>query len=178
MHSATFGVIGDAHRRQRRRLAMIAATAASLAVVLDLALSGELGAPAPVQATVSVAPSAVLSQPPYMGVACPTRQCDSVGLSVWLRQPAISVSATVAGHPVELTVRAALPYQPEVARARRMFTGYLAPVRLITPMHIVGPPANWSGPNDPDPLVQLRIDSGGGRVVMTRLRVPVQAGWG
>ena len=180
MHSATFGVIGDARGRQRRRIAMIAAAILGLAVVVELAVSGELGrAPTPPQSTVNVTPSAVLSQPPYMGVACPTRRCDSIGLSVWLRQPAIAVSASVAGHALKLTVRAALPYQPAAARARRMFTGYLAPLRLVTPMHLTRlPPTNWSGPNDPDPLVQLRIESAAGRVRLTRLRVPVQPGWG
>jgi hypothetical protein len=179
MHSATFGVIDDARGRQRRRFGMIAATAIGLAAVVGLAVSRERGpATAPVQRTVRVAPSVVLSQPPYMGTSCPTPRCDSVGLSVWLRQPATAVSATVGGHPLKLTVRAALPYQPATARARRMFVGYLAPLRLITPMHLVlVPGAMWPG-NDPDPLVQLRIDSGGGRVLLTQLRVLVQPGWG
>ena len=180
MGSVTFGVIGDARGHQRRRLAMIAAAALGAAMVVDVPVSREPGAaPAPVQRTVQVAPSLVLSQPPYMGVACQTRRCDSVGLSVWLRQPATAVSATVAGHPVKLTTRAALPYQPAAARARTMFTGYLAPLRLLTQMHVVRlPPANWSGPNDPNPLVQLRIHTRSGPVVLTQLRAQVQPGWG
>jgi hypothetical protein len=38
----------------------------------------------------------LFSQPPYVGVACPTANsiaCDRVGLAIWLRRPAARVNA-------------------------------------------------------------------------------------
>lgn len=60
-----------------------------------------------------------------------------------------------------------------------MFVGYIAPLRLVTRMHLVlGPATSWPTSNSPDPLVRLRIDYGDGRVLLTRLRIPLQPGWG
>ena len=179
MHSVTFGVIDDARGRQRRRLSIVAVLAicAGIAVGLIVARTGNPSAaraptfPAPNR----VAAAAVFSQAPDMGVACHSGACDSVGLAVWLRRPAVSVSATIAGHPFGLTTWQARPFAPQTPR--KMFVGYLTPLRLITSMQRVGPPTDWTG-NWPQPLVSLRITYRSGRIVMTRLRVPVQPGWG
>lgn len=180
MHSAAFGVIDDARGRQWRRLSIVAVLAicAGIAVGLIVArteIPSTTRAPT-LNAPSRVAAAAVFSQAPDMGVACHSGACDSVGLAVWLRRPAVSVSATIAGHPFGLTTWQARPFTPSTPR--KMFVGYLTPLRLITRMRLVGPPSAWPTANSPSPLVSLTITYGGGRVVTTRLRVPVQPGWG
>ena len=113
-----------------------------------------------------------------MGVACRfAPSCDSVGLAVWLRRPAAAVSATIAGHSLRLTVTTAYP-RPG---ARATFVGYLRSYRLITrvPLLVGAGPTTWDTDGDwPSAHVQLRIDYGHGRIVLTRLDVPLQPGWG
>jgi hypothetical protein len=180
VHSVALGVIDRARERQRRRLGIVAAIAIGAAVTASLIVSrsGDLwtGRAPPLSVPSQVAPTAVFSQAPDMGVACHAGACDSVGLAVWLRRPAVSVSATIAGHPFGLTTWHARPFAPQTPR--KMFVGYLTPLRLITHMRLAGPPSTWPTANSPHPLVLLRITYRGGRVVMTRLRVPVQPGWG
>jgi len=181
MHSVALGVIDRARERQRRRLGIVAVIAicAALTVSLIVSRSGDLwtGRASTVSVPSQVAPAAVFSQAPDMGVACHAGACDSVGLAVWLRRPAVSVSATIAGHPFGLTTGQARPFAPQTPR--KMFVGYLTPQQLVTGMRLVnGPPSTWPTANSPHPLVVLRITYRGGRVVMTRLRVPVQPGWG
>jgi len=180
MHAVAFGVIDDARGRQRRRCSIVAVLAicAGIAGGLIVARTGNPSAArAPTfSAANRVGAAAVFSQAPDMGVACHSGACDSVGLAVWLRRPAVSVSATIAGHPLGLTTWQAQPFMPSTPR--KMFVGYLTPLRLITRMRPVGPPATWPTANTPSPFVSLRITYRGGRVVTTRLRVPVQPGWG
>ena len=48
------------------------------------------------------------AQDPSMGVACHVPNwigCDRVGLAVWLRRPAIAVSATIPARPSNSTIR-------------------------------------------------------------------------
>ena len=180
MHSVALGVIDCARARQRRRLGIAAAIVASASVIFGV-IVGPQGNLWPSRAPTvpvpsRVAPATVFSQAPDMGVACHSGSCDSIGLAVWLRRPAVSVSATIAGHPFALTTWQAKPFAPQTPR--KMFVGYLTPLRLVTRMRLVGPPSDWATPNGPDPLVSLRITYRGGRVDMTRLRVPVQPGWG
>jgi hypothetical protein len=180
MHSVSFGVIDDAHARQWRRLSIVAVLAICAGIAFGVILSRS-GSPwatrtPSVRVPIRAAPAAVFSQAPDMGVACHSGSCDSIGLAVWLRRSAVSVTATIAGHPFGLTNRQARPFAPQAPR--KMFVGYLTPLRLITSMHLVGPPTDWTG-NWPDPLFSLRITyRSSGRVVMTRLRVPVKPGWG
>ena len=173
MHSVALGVIDGARGRQRRRLSVVALLAifAAVAFGLGVSRSGNVWIHVPSR----VAPDAVFSQTPDMGVACHSGACDSIGLAVWLRRPAESVSATIAGHPFGLTTWQARPFAPSTPR--KMFVGYLTPLRLITSMHLVGPPTDWTG-NWPQLLVSLRITYVSGRVVLTRLRVPLKPGWG
>ena len=106
------GVIETARRRQRRRRLRLA-LALALAIAIGAALANSLrGAQhtanvngRPVRGLPLLAPAAVLSQSPYMGVACPqpnATACDRVGLAIWLKRPAISVNATIAGQPLKL----------------------------------------------------------------------------
>ena len=99
-----------------------------------------------------------------------------------LRRPAVSVSATIAGLPLALDTRNAAPFRAPWQRARTIFVGYLH-TGIVTRLHVVpggGPLGYWapSPTNSPSPAVVLRIDSGAGRIVVTRLNVPLQAGWG
>ena len=180
MHAATFGVITDARGHRRRRLRTIALVAicagAGAGVIFSRAQSPPAQAPA-LGAPTRIAPSAALSGAPFMGVACRSHSCDRVGLTVWLRRPAAAVSATIAGHPLRLTVTKAYP-RPG---ARATFVGYLRSYRLITRVPLlVGPgPTTWDTHGDwPLARVQLRIDSGHGRILLTRIDVPLQPGSG
>jgi len=173
------GVVDDARARQCRRLTIVAVLAicAGIAVVLIARTGTPPTTRAPtLQTPTRVAAGAVFSQAPDMGVACHAGACDSVGLAVWLRRPAVSVSATIAGHPFGLTTWQARPFTPSTPR--KMFVGYLTPLRLITHIRLMGPPSNWPTTNSPSPLVSLHIIYSGGRVVTTQLRIPVQPGWG
>ncbi len=180
MYSVALGVIDDARERQRRHLtiAAVLAICAGIAAGLIVARTGNPPAtPAPtLPAPNRVAAATVFSQAPDMGVACHAGACDSVGLAVWLHRAAVSVNATIAGHPFALTTWQAQPFMPSTPR--KMFVGYLTPLSLITRMRLVGPPSTWPTANTPSPLVSLRITYRSGRVVTTRLRVPVQPGWG
>jgi hypothetical protein len=113
-----------------------------------------------------------------MGVACRLGVCDWVGLAVWLRQPAVAVSATIAGRPMRLVITNAYPR----SGARATFVGYLRPFRLVTHAHLaVGPgPTGWATSlgHVPTPAVQLRIRYRNGSTLVTRLEVPLQPGWG
>jgi hypothetical protein len=68
-----------------------------------------------------------------MAVACHIPNsiaCDRVGLAVWLRHPALSISATIAGAPLQLNN----PDWSGPARhgRRRMFAGFLHPAWIGT----------------------------------------------
>jgi hypothetical protein len=182
------GVIDDARRRQRRRrvaslaLVLAALVAASL-VIEDRA--GEQPAPQPEPATPAarlVAPSAVLSRTPYMGVSCTTpnsTRCDRLGLAVWLKRPAVAVSAEIHGRPFALDNRDSLDERQSIAAAhgkrRTQFIGYLDRAKLRSTYHL---PPDWMGAGTPEPLVRLRVDEGRGGPLETRVPVPLMAGWG
>lgn len=182
------GVIDEAWARwRRRRLVAVTAALAITAVALGASLSSHRSPTAPTDSgPVRVAPSVVLSRTPYMGVVCPVANstaCDRVGLSVWLRRPAVAVSATIAGRPLILDTRQARPYLAPGQRDRTMFTGYLQPAGIVTRLQVIpdDSPIRWWAPsptNAPSPPVELRIDYGIGRRVVTKLDVPLEAGWG
>jgi hypothetical protein len=182
MSVVTFGVIAGARARQRRRHVAILAAAICLGVGVGLAAvrSGSPHASAPmVAATANVAPAAVLSRTPVMGVACPRRSCDWVGLAVWLRTPAVAVSATIAGQPIQLEATNAYSR----AGAAATFVGFLHRYQRVTSTRLdVGDrPTTWDVASDvrwPQEEVQLRIRSTSGSLVLTRLRVTLQPGWG
>jgi hypothetical protein len=177
------GVVALARRRQRRR---------ALATALAIAVAGVGGGlastlrhgPAAAPLARNVASAAVLARSPEVGMAClQARSCDRVGVAVWLRRPAESVSATVAGHPVALDLRAAAQFEPGAQRTRRLFVGYfhwprLAGVRIF---FAAGPPSQWWAANPldwPAPLVAIRIDQRNAAVALTATRVSLRGGWG
>jgi hypothetical protein len=175
--------VKQARRRHRRR-----ALASIVAIVAAGAGAGlaftTVHAPSPVRPGATLAPAAVLAQAPDVGMAClGPGACDRVGVAIWLRRPARSVSASVAGHAVSLDVAAAMPFQPSVAAKREMFVGYfrwadLVGVRIF---FAAGPPSSWSARTPaawPTPRIAIRIDYGRRGVAVTELRVPLQEGWG
>lgn len=135
----------------------------------------------PTNAAATKAPSAVFSQDPYMGVACHVPNsvaCDRVGLAVWLRRPAIAVSATIAGAPLKLNDP---QWSSPIRDGRRtMFAGFLQPAGLTTRLHVIPESKTpvWLGNNAPTPLVRFRIDYGHGQIVATQANVWLSAGWG
>lgn len=128
-----------------------------------------------------------------MGVRCPQPNaisCDQIGLAIWLKRPAISVDAMIAGQPVKLDwfgeQRLLQGEGPRTA-----FDGYLDHAGLTTRLHVkptqglsydpvcncrIGP--IWYGTDAPEPVVQLKIEYANHTSVRTQLRVPLAAGWG
>ncbi len=190
------------HRRRRlRRLALAALVAGAIAALVVIIAQGSgstaaTGSPAAPGPAV-VQPSAVLSRSPYLGVSCPVADsiaCDRVGLAVWLKRPAVSVTATIAGARLPLN-----RYGDRLARTRRprrAFDGFLQPAGIVSRLHVRPVDGNqvstrhgrprvtvsrqmWFGAgSDPSPLVRLTIRDAGGRATITRLRVGLAAGWG
>jgi hypothetical protein len=175
------------HRHKRHRSSAIAAlVAAALVAALAVVVWRGLG---PTQRSANqpahsalVAASTVLSKPPYLGVRCPIPNsvaCDRVALAVWLRHPAMSVTATIAGEP--LTLNDPRPVTGPAGLPRRVFDGNLQPAGIVSRLHVHPVSASsqkWLGADAPAPVVRLMIHYPGGRVVVTRLRVPLSAGYG
>ena len=141
MYATTLGMILTL-ARVRRRLGTVALVALCAAVGLGVSISRRPGPPVPaVAASKQVSPATVLASAPFMGVACRSHTCDWVGLSIWLRRPAVAVRATIEGHPLTLVPTRAYP-RPG---ARATFVGYLRPYRLIThvPLLVGLAPTAW-----------------------------------
>ena len=178
---AQLGVIEDARRRQRLRRRRVAAwlVAAGTAVgVLYLAV--DPGRDEPAQVPRMVAAEATLARAPYMGVSCATPNsivCDRIGLAVWLRRPAQSVHAVVAGRQFALDDREWRgPRRPE---RRALFYGFLQSAGVVS--HLGARPdrhGRWIGRGTAKSSVRLRIDFGSGDIAVTRVDVPLMAGWG
>jgi hypothetical protein len=176
-----------AHHRRRQRNQL---SAALLVAVLGAAVyaahpfsawtGSTAGIGGPPRA-VAEPPSAVFSQPPYMGVRCAAANslaCDRVGLAVWLRRPAVSVVAWIDNRRVLLNWFGDQRIAPPGLRTA--FDGYLHPAGLVSRFHL-RPSAGsnvWLGDHAPSPIVRLLIGYGNGRHVLTQLRVPLAAGWG
>jgi hypothetical protein len=184
-------VIKDARARQRRH------RTAAFGVLLALILTAGayLGAAGPgggrtgntgsrggsVRARLEAA-GAVLAQAPYMGVACVMPNwigCDRIGLAVWLRRPALAVSANVDGSPFDLN-DARWSGQARGGR-RTMFAGFLQPAGLTTRIAVRPLPFTidrWLGSNAPTPTVLLKITYAPRNIVRTHVTVTLKAGWG
>jgi hypothetical protein len=130
-----------------------------------------------------------------MGVSCQLPNsiaCDRIGLSVWLRRPALAVTATIAGASLKLND----PNWSGTARVGRrpafVFAGFLQPAGIISRLRLTPDPGGktWMAHPDsstssmtgaapaPAPRVQVRIDYGHGRIVLTELNVALSPGWG
>lgn len=193
------GVIEEARRHQRRRrlrllaaLALVVAAAAATATSLrgPQQAAEIIGSPRAKWEPPVVAPASVLSESPYMGVACPQPNaiaCDRVGLAVSLKRAAISVDATIAGQPLKLDWFGEEPRFAS-AKPRTAFAGYLQQAGLTTRLHVrpteaarwdplcdcrVGPV--WNGQDAPQPIVELEIHYPDGTRVLTQLRVGLVA---
>src|SRR3954447_26223509 len=108
--------------RGRRTLCALAAAAALAGAAVVATRPGD-DAVRPAAAA-RVAPDAVLAREPYMGVSCRRQgraRCDRVTLAVWLRRPARTVSATIAGEPLRLAdpATAGGVFSPPLAPAGR-----------------------------------------------------------
>lgn len=197
------GVIEQARRRQQRRRARRLAVIALSAIAAGALTSPLWDAQHPSKMLSSripgpeaplVAAAAVLSQDSYMGVSCATPNtigCDRVGLAIWLKRPAISVDATIAGRPLKLNWAGDRPPRLASHKPRTAFDGFLQPAGLTTRLHVkptatsgLDPacacPAGstWLGDNAPSPVVQLQIQYPNRHRVATQLHVPLNAGWG
>jgi hypothetical protein len=117
-----------------------------------------------------------------MGVACHVPNsiaCDRVGLGVWLRRPAIAVSATIAGSALNLNDPA---WSGPLRNGRRtMFAGFLQPAGLLDGALRVRLDRGryyWIGSHEVGARVSIVVDYGGGRKVQTTTMVGLHAGWG
>ncbi|HEX3618590.1 MAG TPA: hypothetical protein VHU61_18735 [Solirubrobacteraceae bacterium] len=188
------------HRRRRHRALGITALATLTAAAIVIA-TVEHGPPSgsSVPAPTVVAASAVLSRPPYMGVRCPgalanSIACDRVGLAVWLKRPAVSVTATIAGAPLVLNHRDEFLWPGD--RPHTSFDGFLKPAGITSRLHVhvlpvdgteikrlrrqgipVGP-QTWLGEGKAGGPVRLTIHEPGGRTIITHVYVGLRPGWG
>jgi hypothetical protein len=136
-------------------------------------------------AAVWVPPSLVLTRAPYLGVSCHQPNsvaCDRVGLAVWLRAPAVAVSATIDGRRLALVNPSWSG--PAHGGRRRMLAGFLRPAGLLHggPLgpradknHLQGP---WSKIPSVFAGVGLTIERSPRHYVRTSLRVELSPGWG
>jgi hypothetical protein len=137
----------------------------------------------------TVAPSAVLVQQPYIGVACPApvpfnaaqaiataRACNRGGLSIALRTPAVTATATINGQSFKLDSSAWS--DPPVHGKHRSLAGFLQPARfLLGPFTTV----TYRGRVRQRLTIEnvhLVIDYGAGHKVQTSVRLLGYGGWG
>jgi hypothetical protein len=138
--------------------------------------------PTPRSAAVWVPPQRVLAGAPYLGVACRepnSLACDRVGLAVRLRAPAVAVSATIDGRPLQLDD----PdwSGPVHAGRRRLLAGFLHPAGLLSGPLAPQPddgPGRWVGRRPVEAGVGLTIAVTPMHYVRTSLRVRLAPGWG
>jgi hypothetical protein len=191
------------HRRRRRRtyawaLLWLAGTVAVIAVVQHGAGPGSTAGTStpPTPHASVVAPAQVLSKTPFMGVSCHVANsiaCDRVSLAVWLKRPAVSVGATIAG--AKLTLHTGGELADNLGPRGRAFVGFLQPAGIVTRLHIRPEDGNiiitrhgrthvkvahrmWFGDGDArSSVVQLTIRTATSTLV-TRLRVGLSPGSG
>jgi hypothetical protein len=185
------GVIEEArsrHRRRRFRAAAMLGILVALAAVLLTRGTAHKPRPSPqtlvhpAQHIPTATPAAVLAHEPGMGVACHVPNsiaCDRVGLAVWLRRPAIAVSARIAGSALNLNDSV---WSGPLRNGRRtMFAGFLRSAGLLDGPLKVQPDRGryyWIGSHEVSARVRILVNYGGGRKVETTATVGLHAGWG
>jgi hypothetical protein len=158
------------------------AGAATQRRALEVLDSLRLGPAPPELAAVWFPPSRVLARTPYLGVACPEPNhfaCDRVGLAVWLRAPALGVTATVDGR--RLALDDPQWSGPAHDGRRRLFAGFLHPAGLLRgPLALRADdgPGRWIGRRAKRAGVGLWIADRPGHDVRTSVVVHLAAGWG
>jgi hypothetical protein len=177
-------------RNHRRRMRLLLAATASVAGTVLIWWASGLGTTTAGSgaAAVTVRPSTVLARSPYMGIAtCHQAQtsrprasntCYRIGLAVWLKRPAEAVRATSANGTLTLnhTDRRWIPMTSSVQR--REFIGFFKPTGIVPSAYPLTNKSTHPGPGTPFAAVKLTIANNHGRTVITRLRVPVEPGWG
>ncbi|MDE3132945.1 MAG: hypothetical protein KGL15_02650 [Acidobacteriota bacterium] len=172
----------EQHRRRRARLLTAAVAAAAIAALIWLA-SGGLRTPGGDSGqasggSVAVQASTVLSGLPFMGIhVChpSSSTCYRVGLAVWLKRPALSVTAAIAGEHSALS-RSDRRGIRLISYGRHEFIGFFRPTGIVPHAYLRTPDAT---PQVPTALVSLTIERGRGQpLLVTPVRVPVEAGWG
>lgn len=175
------------NRRRRIRL-LLAATASVVGTVLIWWASGLGTTTAGSSAgALTVRASAVLVRSPYMGIAtCHQAQasrpqdstCYRIGLAVWLKRPAEAVRATSANGTLTLnhTDHRWIPMTSSVQR--REFIGFFTPTGIVPAAYPRTNKATYRTAGTPDADIKLTIVNSQGRTLVTRLRVPVEPGWG
>lgn len=176
----------EQHRRRRARLITAAVAAAALAALAWLASGGlrnasggSGGLAGAGTGIVTVQASTVLSRSPSMGVhPCHpnSRTCYRVGLAVSLKRPALSVTAVVAGAHASRNRAENHGIQLISFGRQRDFLGFFRPAGIVPRAYLRTPDATSQVPTA---VVRLTIDRGRGQpLLVTRVRVPVEAGWG
>lgn len=185
-------LIGEAwdHRRRRRRRACAAAVTLFAVAGLAVTLAPGSSHPGPSSAvgfripngTIRLSSGAAFSQSPYLGVHCSVPNsisCDEVGLAIWLRHPAYSVEASIAGAPLPLNWFGEEHRLGHLSKPRRAFDGYLHPAGIASRLHVRAVDGDmWYGSGTPSPMVWVLISYRDGHYALTHLRVPLNAGWG
>jgi hypothetical protein len=177
-------------RNHRRRIRLILAATASVAGTVLIWWASGLGTTTAGSGAgaVTVRPSAVLARSPYMGIAtCHQAQtsraqdsntCYRIGLAVWLKRPAEAVHASSANATLTLnhTDRRWIPMTSSVQR--REFIGFFKPTGIVPSAYPRANKSAHAAPGTPFAAVKLTIVNSQGRTLITRLRVPVEPGWG
>jgi hypothetical protein len=119
--------------------------------------------------------SRLLSRAPYVGVSCRTANsiaCDRVGVAVWLKRPAVGVTATIAGQ--RLTLR------PPRSR-EGWWEGFLQPAGMIDGALRVTPDRGrfyWQGTHPRDVHLGIAVTRASADTHRTSMTVSLHPGWG
>jgi hypothetical protein len=166
---------------------------AALAVFLIADRSSQPSAPTRARPTSppvpTVAPSTVLAQKPYIGVACPAPlpfnaasaiaialACNRVGLSIDLRTRAAGATATIDGQSFKLD--SAAWSDPPVGGRHKSLSGFLQPARFLHGPFKTVTFRNGVRQRFTIEHVHLVIDFGAGHKVQTSLQLLGYGGWG
>jgi hypothetical protein len=121
-------------------------------------------------------------RPPYLGVWCTPANdiaCDRVGITVWLRKPAIRVVAKVWGRRVVLDDPT---WSGPLRNGRRTrFAGFLHPAGLTTGPHAIatkGRTTRWLGDPPVTVPVSILVYTEQGSAASAAMRVRLHPGWG
>jgi hypothetical protein len=104
--------------------------------------------------------------------------CKRIGLTVWLKRPAATVHATSANDTFALNHTDQRGIQMTGSAGRREFIGFFEPTGIVGPAYLRADFATHATPGPPVAAVKLTIVNSQGRTLVTRLRVPVEPGWG